>query len=315
MTGLQNEPNDLDRLAPGQMAPLIKFLRAQLDRRGLQKVQIIAPENASVDGTFTDALDAIKADGATWNALGGIASHTYSMGATPEATRRIEDAQGNLTKSYWMTEASANGPEKPGDTLRAASLASRFLSDMNQGVTHWIHFIGFEAPDPNDDATRILSFQSNPLRVTTFQKYWMYRQLSEAFPVGSVFRRCKNSLDGDMVWRYGKKPHLSVAAARQPNGSWSMALSNFTSPAFNNNRDDANGPTGNGYENGFGTQNYTVKIRVPELTRPNARFTLRRSHFNGAAQSEAETHIKNGAIEVTIGPLELVTLTSKPMKG
>ncbi|WP_105483831.1 hypothetical protein [Abditibacterium utsteinense] len=178
-------------------------------------------------------------------------------------------------------------------------------------MTHWIHFLGFEAPDPNDNATRILSFQSGPLRVTTFQKYWMYRQLSAAFPVGSVFRRCKSSLDGDMTWRYGKKPHLNVAAARQPNNSWSVALSNFTSPNFNDNRDDASGPTGNGYENGFRAQNYKVKIRVPELTRPSARFTLTRSRSNGAAQIEGEIPIKNGAVEISIGPLELVTLTSR----
>ncbi|PQV63671.1 hypothetical protein B1R32_10910 [Abditibacterium utsteinense] len=100
VTSLQNEPNDLDRLAPQQMAPLITALRAQLDRRGLKPVQIIAPENANVDGAFYDALDAIKTDSSAWNALSGIASHSYAMGATPEGTRRIEDAKGNLTKPY-----------------------------------------------------------------------------------------------------------------------------------------------------------------------------------------------------------------------
>lgn len=311
VTGLQNEPNDLDRLAPEQMAPLIKLLRAQLDRRGLKSVRIIGPESANVDGAFYSALDAIKADPAAWNDLSGIASHSYAMGATPEGTRRIENAQGHLTKDYWMTEASANGPETEGDTLRAASLASRVLNDANEGVTHWIHFIGFETPDPNDNATRILAFTSAPLRVTTFQKYWTYRQLSEAFPVGSVFRRCRSSLEGDMAWTYGKKPRLNVAGARRADGSWSIALSDFTSPRFNDDPNDASGPTGNGYENGFKARTFSVKVHLPELSSGRRVFTVTRSRASGQSAREGSVEMKNGTLEVTIAPLELVTLSSR----
>ncbi len=313
VTGFQNEPNDLDRIAPEQMAPLVKFLRAALDARGLKMVQIIGPESASADGMFYEALDKLKADPQAWQSLGGIASHSYAMGATPEGRKRIEDAQGQLTKSYWMTEASANGAENEGDTLRAASLASRFLSDMNQGVTHWIHFIGFEVPDPHDNATRILAFQSGPLRITTFQKYWTYQQLSAAFDVGATFRSCTSSLDGDMVWTYGKKPHLNASAARNPDGSWSIGLSNFTSPNFNDNRDDATGPTGDGAENGFKAQSYTVKIALPELERAGRKpFKVMRSQSQGAAKAEGTVEMRDGAIEIpAIGPLELVTLRSQ----
>lgn len=313
VTGFQNEPNDLDRIAPEQMAPLVKFLRTALDAHGLKSVQIIGPESANVDGLFYEALDKLKADPQAWQALGGIASHSYAMGATPEGRKRLEDAQGRLTKSYWMTEASANGPENEGDTLRAASLASRFLSDMNQGVTHWIHFIGFEVADVNDNATRILAFQSNPLRITTFQKYWTYHQLSTAFDVGATFRYCTSSLDGEMVWTYGKKPHLSAGAARNPDGSWSIALSNFTSPNFNDDRGDASGPTGNGYENGFKAQSYGVKVTIAELVDTGTmKFKMIRSQNGSREKMDGTVAMKNGEIELPpIGPLELVTLRSQ----
>src|SRR6185437_10789806 len=98
------------------------------------------------DGVFYQTIDAIQADPDAWRALSAIASHSYNMAATPEAASRIAAADGRNTKDYWMTEASANGPEAPGDALQAASLASRFLNDMNHRVTHWIHFIGFEIP-------------------------------------------------------------------------------------------------------------------------------------------------------------------------
>ena len=311
VTGLQNEPNDLDRLAPEQFAPLIKTLRAKLDERGLKSVQIIGPENANVDGIYYSALDLIKADASAWKALDGVASHSYAMGATPEGTRRIEDAGGRLTKSYWMTEASANGAEVEGDTLRATSLAGRFLADVNHGASHWIHFLGFEIPDERDNATRIFAFQSAPYRLTTFQKFWTYKQLSDAFPVGSVFRKSQSSLEGDMVWTYGKKPRLTAAAAHLPNGSWSIALCNFTSPTFNDDTNDASGPTGNGYENGFKAQRFSVRVHVAELETKATKFKVTRSRVGGLAQGEGEIESKNGELEVAVAPFELVTLSSR----
>ena len=174
VTGLQNEPNDLDRIAPQQFPILVKALRAALDKRDLKTVKIIATEQASADGVMVQHIDALKNDAAAWNALSGIASHSYNMAATDEIARRISADDGRNTKEYWMTEASENGPEEQGNAFRAASLASRFLNDMNHRVTHWIHFIGFETPDKKDNATRILAFETGPLRTTIFQKYYYY---------------------------------------------------------------------------------------------------------------------------------------------
>jgi hypothetical protein len=122
------------------MVAIVKRLRVELDARGLQAVKIIAPEYASSDGVFYEQVDALKNDAAAWQALGGVSSHSYNMAATDDIARRLGGSKGENLKEYWMTEASDNGPEEAGNSYRAASLAARFLNDMNHRVTHWIHF-------------------------------------------------------------------------------------------------------------------------------------------------------------------------------
>ena len=297
-TGVQNEPNDLDRIAPEQFPALIKALRAALDARGLKSVKIIAPESANVDGVLYQTLDILQKDAAAWAAIDGLASHSYSMAADENVARRLE----NTEKSYWMTEASANGAESPGDALQAASLASRFLSDMNHRVTHWIHFLGFEVPDPNDNATRILAFEPNPLRITKFQKYDYYRQLTQTFAVGAKFRRSLSDLEGEMVSTYGPKPRLTVAVAQNGDKSWGIGISNFTAPQF------VEKPDNNGYANGFRAQTFDVTVEISELAKvENLPFEMTRSD----GKSEHLT-MRNGVLLVpNVAPLQLATLRSK----
>ena len=302
-TGLQNEPNDLDRIDAHQMPALVVALRRELDARGLAAVGIIAPEAANVDSTFTDAADRLRADPAAWGALAGLASHSYGMAATPEAARRVAAPDGSNLKDYWMTEASDNGPEAPGDAARAASLAGRFLNDMNQRTTHWVHFLGFEAPDPNDNATRLIAYTPGPLRLTIFHKYYYYRQLAHAFDPGAVFRACESATEGPMTWTYGRKPRLTAAAAVNPDGSWALALVNFTAPTF---RDDPNEP--NSAANGQPARSITATIKLPAPL--PARFALRRSGPHLTDAPEGEVAPVDGTLTVTLAPLELVTLRS-----
>lgn len=304
-TGLQNEPNDLDRIAPEQMPALVKALRAALDARGLASVQIIAPEQANADGSMLDAERALRADPAAWKGLSGIASHSYNMAATEDAANFVAGADGRNLKSYWMTEASANGPEAPGDALQAASLATRFLSDMNHRVTHWVHFLGFEVPDPNDNATRVLAFTPNPLRITKFQKYDYYRALSKTFDVGARFRKSTSVQEGDMTWTYGPKPRVTVASACNPDGSWAVGVSNFTAPTF------SPAPGNDGLQNGFRAQTFDVTVRVPELA--NAGTLLFRVHRNGPSLDgeDTPTVMRGGLVTLRgVAPLQLVTLRS-----
>lgn len=308
-TGIQNEPNDLDRIAPAQMPRLVVALRRELDRRGLRSVRIIAPEAANVDSTFHDAAAALAADPAAWSALDGLASHSYGMAATEDAARRVAGPGGiGNAKSYWMTEASDNGPEGPGDATRAASLAGRFLNDVNHRATHWVHFLGFEVPDPNDDATRILAYTPRPLRVAFFQKYYYYRQLAATFDPGATFRASTSSAEGDMTWTYGRKPRLTVAAARNPDGTWGVGAVDFTSAAF---RDDPAAP--NSSSNGHPARSFRLTVRVEELAGSGVvPCSIRRSGPHLTDADEGTIELVDGVATVDLGPLELVTLRTRP---
>lgn len=313
VTGIQNEPNDLDRFTPAEIVQVVKRLRADLDRDGLQGVGIIAPENANVDGALYEAVDTLHADPIAWNALLGIASHSYGNAATNEIAEKIAGPNGLNTKPYWMTEASDNGPEAPGNAERAASLASRFLGDMNRRVTRWIHFVGFEVPDPNDNSTRILAYTPRPFAVTTFQKYFYYKQLSSAFDVGAVFRRSRSSLDGDMLWGSSKKPFLSAAAAKNPDGTWAFGLSNYTSPEFSDADDPNNFAL---HTSGRHAQVFAVTVRVPELASVKIlRFAVHRSGSGVNDVPDGTAVMHSGVVTVPkVGPLELVTLRSLSQK-
>ena len=310
VTGIQNEPNDLERFTPAEIVQVVKRLRRDLDGSGLRDVGIIAPENANVDGALYDTVDALHADPDAWNSLRGIASHSYANATTNEIAEKIAGPDGRNTKPYWMTEASDNGPEAPGNAERAASLASRFLGDMNRRVTCWIHFVGFEVPDPNDNSTRILAYTPKPFGITMFQKYFYYQQLSAAFDIGATFRRSRSSLDGDMLWGSSKKPRVTAAAARNPDGTWAIGLSNYTSPDFSD-ADDPNSAVL--HIGGRHARTFTVTVRVPEAASVKTlRFAVRRSSSRLNNVSSGVLVMHNGEVTVpNVGPFDLVTLRSQ----
>jgi len=303
VTGLQNEPNDKDHFTDAQLVAIAKRLRQQLDTDGLTQVRIIGPENGSVDGTFYAAVDALHADPVAWKALSAIASHSYNMGATEEAERRKDG------KEYWMTETSDNGHEITGDAHRAATLASRYLNDMNHGVTNWIHFLGFETDDPNDNATRIISLKPDGSGWTTFLKYQYYRQLSAAFLPGAVFRRSSSSLDQTMTWTYGKKPRLNAATACNADGTWSIGLSNYTAPEFSEQGDSGKWEID---QEGRPATTCTVTVQIDELAKAgNQQVNLWRSTQAGMESAPTAITMRNGRFTIDVAPFELVTLRSK----
>lgn len=302
VTGLQNEPNDKDHFSDAQLVVIAKRLRQQLDAGGLKQVRIIGPENGSVDGTFYSAVDALHADPEAWKALSAIASHSYNMGATADADRRKDG------KEYWMTETSDNGPEVAGDAHRAATLASRYLNDMNHGVTNWIHFLGFETDDPNDNATRIISLKPDGSGWTAFTKYEYYRQLSSAFLPGAVFRHSTSSLDGDMTWTYGKKPRLNAACARNADGTWSLGLSNYTAPGFVEQGDSGKWEID---QEGRPATTCAVTVHIDDLAKAgNVTLDVWRSSQSGMNAAPGQVAMHDGTVTIEVAPFELVTLRS-----
>ncbi len=309
-TGVANEPPWFDA---AQMVIAVKDLRAELDKRGLKRVQIVAPENPNNDGVTDGYLNALKSDPAAWGALEGIATHSYNMAARPEEAAIVA----GTGKEFWITEAGGGGislptSEQPIDGLEAASMASRVLNDLNHRVTRWVWFIGVmdvaHYPVDFDNVQRLIEFQPDRPAdwYLPFLKYYYLRRLSQTFDVGAVFRLSQSSLEGDMTYTYGRKPRLNAAAGRNPDGTWGMALSDFTSNAFLQdtqiNRDNS----------GYPPQSFTVTVRVPELARAgDIPFRLTRNSETLRDIDEGMVIMHNGELTAPIAPTELVTLRAE----
>ena len=310
---LQNEPNAPHGRAVyfnGElMVKSVKALRAALDERGLSEVLVIAPETASADWVAEEMLQKLKNDPAAWAATGGISTHSYNMAATGKMWSFTDGG----TKTFWQGESSVPGKEEPGDAKRAATLASRFLSDMNHGVTHWFHFIGFMQEDPRDNGTRILMYKPGERGdgwLTVYTKYHYFKQLADAFDYGAAFRRPTSSMDKSMVWSYGRKPRVTVAAAENPDGTWAVGLSNYThTPVSEDARDFYK------QNAGYPTEAFEVDLGIDELSGAGTvEFAVTRSGPDGGDVLEAEdagtVTMRDGRLKVTIAPLQLVTLRS-----
>jgi len=300
-----NEPNDRPvKLSDAQWPVMIKDLRQALDVRGLQAVKIIAPESANCGADAYAVVDSIKADPEAWRDLEGVATHSYNNAAREEMAERVGG------KDYWITEAGGitDADEGGQDGLQAASIASRFLNDVNHRVTDWQFFIGFEQADPRGNTGRIIKYDPAPYKFTVLQKYYYLKQLAEAFDVGAAFRHSLSSLDGEMDYTYGKKPRVNAAAARNPDGTWGIGLSDYTSPIFTNADDPKDFALHN---SGYAAQPFRVTVRVPELSKIKAlRFAVRRSTATVSDQPAGFAAMHGGVVTMLVRPLELVTMRS-----
>ena len=303
--GILNEPNDRPiKFSDTQWPVMIEEMRKALDTRGLQAVGIVAPESANCGADAYAVVDAMKADPAAWRDLEGVATHSYNNAA------REEMAQRAIGKRYWITEAGGitDADEDAHDGLQAASAASRFLNDVNHRVTDWQFFIGAEQADPRGNTGRIIKYDPVPYRPTILQKYYYFQQLSETFAFGSVFRHSLSSLDGEMDYTYGKKPRLNAAAAKNPNGTWGIGLSNFTSATFQDQDDPKDFALHN---SGYPAVSMQVTIRMPELAKvKRLRFAVHHSTATVSNQPKGFVIMHSGVVTVLVQPLELVTLVS-----
>lgn len=295
-TGIANEPQNW---TPSEMATTIDYLRTDLDNLGLTNVQIIAPESASADSSCDAKIDGMYGDSTCWNAISGIASHSYNMAATSNESSRTHG------KQYWITEASDDGNELPDNANFAATIASRFLNDMNHLVTHWVFFIGFDySPNiqsDNDTATKLLVYNGATSSVSTNLKYFYFKQLLTTFDTGAVFRSCVSSSEGDMAYTYGQKPRINAAVALNPDGSWGIGVVNDT------------GIPGSSISKWYGAKDTNVTVTVNELVGTgNKNFTLYYSQAGQHFVNGGTVVMTNGTITVPIAAKELVSLRSAP---
>lgn len=295
VTGIANEPAGFK---PDQMAEAVRSLRQQLDARNLKEVEIIAPEAASADNSALQCIAGIKADRAAWAALRGIATHSYNMAATPDFPKTIA----GTGKQYWMTEAGDNGNERELDPSLAASIAGRFLNDLNCGVTHWIYFIGFyDSPDvtkDEDNATKLMVYDHMRQRIFRPLKYDWFRQLRAAFPNGSRIYPVKAQPGGDLVFSYGQKPFLNALAAKRPDGGWSLAMVNLTDV-----RPDTS----------IGKWHPATRLKVRWEASPlgregDTKLNVYRSDAARRFAPDGQAAVTDGTLTLDLRPSELVTL-------
>ncbi|MBE9004353.1 hypothetical protein IQ259_04730 [Fortiea sp. LEGE XX443] len=310
-TGILNEPDK--KISDAQWLVMIKALRQQLDNRNLKDVKIVTPELANGDHVAIRVITAIKNDPEAWKVLAAISTHSYNMAATPAIAKLIEET----SKEYWMTEAGTNGPEEPGDAVKAASAASRFLNDMNNRVTHWIWFIGHAPSDSKDNSTRLIRYFISPFRYDVFQKYYYLQQLAQTFDVGAVFRKSISSLEKDMTWTYGKKPRIVVASAKNPDGSWGIGISNYTSNTFFFALPAGFGlPAGtlvSDAQSGRAAETFAITVFVEELAQAgDMQMKMYRSNSNVNNIYIGTTLMRQGTVIIPkVGSLDLITLRSQ----
>jgi O-glycosyl hydrolase len=310
-TGIVNEPDG--KIRDAQWPVMIKALRQQLDNRNLKDVKIVTPELANGDNVAIRVITAIKNDPEAWKVLAAISTHSYNMAATPAIAKLIE----GTNKEYWITEAGANGVEDPGDAIQAASAASRFLSDMNNRVTHWIWFIGHAPSHTQDNATRLVRYFISPFRYDVFQKYYYLQQLSHTFDIGAVFRRSYSSLEKNMTWSFGKKPRIIVASARNPDGSWGIGISNFTSDKFfftlPANLGLPAGTVATNPQTGRAAETFAVTVFVEELAKAgDIKMKMYRSNSNVNNVYIGNALMHQGTVTIPkVESLDLITLRSQ----
>jgi len=297
VTGIANEPGGFN---PSQVAEAVRVLRQELDRRSLRDVQIIAPEWASADDAARRCIAGIKADPAAWAALLGIATHSYNMAATPEFSELIA----GTGKQYWMTEAGDNGNENDADASLAASISSRFLNDLDHGVTHWLYFIGFhDSPDvtqDNDNATKLMVYDLKRHRIFRHLKYDWFRQLRAAFPNGSRLYPLKAQPGGDLSYSFGQKPFLNATTARRPDGGWSMGMVNLSGLGPDSSISQWQPPT---------TLNVTWQA-TPLAGQEAVTLKVFRSDATHRFVAAGQMTMTQGTLTLVLKPRELVTLTS-----
>ncbi|MEO1237626.1 MAG: hypothetical protein AAFX76_12630, partial [Planctomycetota bacterium] len=275
-----------------------------------------------------------------WDALGGLATHSYNIGSSErfyDFTQPPEPPEyAGPAKEYWQTESSSFGPEHPGDAnsaLHASAVAARFLNDVNHGVTHWFHFVGFMENDPNDNATRILKYDpvtgpaagdGDPLGTpddgdwfTVLTKYHYLQQLTDAFDLGATFRKPTSDLEGDMSWQYGPKPRITTTVAQNPDGSWAIAINNYTDNSFlaldDPERVESDFAAWNA---GQPSESFEVTVFIEELADLGDVWltaALSGPVADGEAQlleNELQENIllRDGFATVTVDPLQLLTL-------
>ena len=310
--GTCNEPNGSNPYlyGPTDAAALVKNFHRELERRGLQKVRIVAPECPAADATGMSYIQNIKDDPAALAHLAAFATHSPNMSYTP-AYYDLCNVPG---KESWQTEGDANGPQGTNDAGLAANFAAKVCNDLNFGCHVWMHFQGYLEYDPRDNATRIMGYDQHTGEHQPFLVYYYYEQLRRGFQDGCMLRSSTSSDTRQdryrtMCMTYGDRPAIVGSAGRNADGSWGLNVVNLTGVP------DRRSGVSRGAANYQPAADYNITYRVAELENAGTvPFRLYRSSSTMRDAYEETLSMRGGDVTFTIAPLELVTLVSGPTR-
>jgi hypothetical protein len=308
-TGVVNEPDaeDWKIVPPEHYVPLAVAMRRELMAAGQGDVTILGLEFASADDAAIRWFDTVAADPAALAAFDALATHSYNMAATQALGERAR----RHGKQYWMTEAGGGIVDGSAefDYDFAAGVGARYLNDLNNDVTHWVWFLGL-GEGTRDVYQKLVMCDGRCAvtdRIYVNYGYHYIRQITDAFPVGTVLRHVTSDLPGfeDLEWTYGPKPPLNAAAGVRPDGRWVIGVVNDT-PGI-----DA-GPL----TSWAAPANFEVTLQVPELAEVDRlEFDLCRTNPGMQVRCGSSAVVENGVIALPVTSLELLTLVARAPAG
>jgi hypothetical protein len=227
-------------------------------------------------------------------------------------------------KEYWQTEASEVGNEKWGDAKQASSVLSRYLADMNHLASTWFFHVGIKGvptnwlmDDSSNTALYMMLYRIQEKDWGRLLKCWYFQQASQTFKKGTSFRKAYTNLrqensvqynlstDSTMVYAYGKKAPLYCAAGVNSNGSWGIAMTNYTGVVDSTPLSQVRQPT-----------DFKVTVHVNELAgQGSIQFTGFRCNATAPyIHSLGAITMSNGDIVVdSLGSFDMITLLSPPV--
>lgn len=240
--GYLNKPNTDEsgtlRTDPDVLAQGIVAFRQHLDELGLAHVKICGPDTVEwfprpspehakkynyQRGDTMRYFNAIIESPEALDAIDAFSVQTYGMGVTKELQELVRP----YNKEFWVTTGAVDsiyGNRAYGghfDPIVAPIVAAMCLSDLNHGVTHWFHW----------DIAQLIPYLFDEKALIATPRYRYLKSIGLRFDVGAVFRECVSSParpTADMLWHDEHEPDIVAAAARNPDGSWTVAVVNTT---------------------------------------------------------------------------------------
>ena len=321
-TGISNEPDIETYLTTEQVPACINAFRRNLDSLGLHDVKIIAPENSSSDAKGREYVNAIINNPMALQSTAAFATHSYNISITDEMTGLVHRHVSGNARSYWTTEASEFGTEKWEDAKEASSTLSRYFADMNHLCSVWMFYVGIKGVETDWRMSGLQNTAFYMILYRTKEQDWGYllkcyyfKQIGQTILPGAAMRAATTNLrqvdtsysrieDSTMVYAFGRKPPLYLASGVNPDGSWGVGISNYTSDSL---------PRDTAITKFHKATAYKVTVKIEELADSgDILFTAYRC--NAVApyiHKDSTLLMQKGEMTIdSIGPFDMITLRS-----